>query len=93
MELVVGPPVLLSGGKAHRFEPYEEACMATRELEVRNGLDKADLLRAVANPDKHLHVSFETSGDLVEAHIDTIEVAFNIAMGGVIAASILPLLL
>jgi hypothetical protein len=47
--------------------------MATRELEVRNGPDKADLLRAVANPDKHLHVSFETSGDLVEAHIDTIE--------------------
>jgi hypothetical protein len=47
--------------------------MATHELEVRNGPDKADLLRAVANSDKHVHVSFETAGDLVEAHIDSIE--------------------
>ena len=47
--------------------------MATQELEVRNGPDKADLLRAVTNPDKHVHVSFETIGDPVEAHIDSIE--------------------
>ena len=47
--------------------------MITHELEVRNGPGKADLLRAVTNPDKHLHVSFETVGDPLEAHIDTIE--------------------
>jgi hypothetical protein len=47
--------------------------MATHELEVCNGPDKAGLLRAVANSDKHVRVSFETSADLVEAHIDAIE--------------------
>jgi hypothetical protein len=47
--------------------------MTTNELEVRNGPDKADLLRAVANPNKHLHVMFDTSTDPVEAHIDAIE--------------------
>lgn len=47
--------------------------MTRHELEVRNGPDKADLLRAVTNPDKHVHVSFETVGDPVEAHIDAIE--------------------
>jgi hypothetical protein len=47
--------------------------MTKYEIEVRNGPDKADLLRAVSNADKHIHVSFETSGELVEAHIDAIE--------------------
>jgi len=47
--------------------------MATLELKVRNGPDKADLLRAVTNPDEHIHVSFETAGDPVEAQIDAIE--------------------
>jgi hypothetical protein len=47
--------------------------MTTNELEIRNGPDKADLLRAVANPDKHLHVMFETSAAAVEAHIDAME--------------------
>ena len=47
--------------------------MTTHELEVCNGPDKAGLLRAVTNSDEHLHVSFETAGDLVEAHIDAIE--------------------
>jgi hypothetical protein len=47
--------------------------MTKYDLEVCNGPDKADLLRAVTNPDKHVHVSFETSGELVEAHIDAIE--------------------
>ena len=47
--------------------------MTTLELEVRNGPDKSDLLRAVTNPDQHIHVSFETQGDPVEAHIDNIE--------------------
>jgi hypothetical protein len=47
--------------------------MASNELEVSNGPGKADLLRAVTNPDKHLHVSFDTATDPVEAHIDVIE--------------------
>ena len=47
--------------------------MSTNELEISNGPDKADLLRAVANADKHLHVMFETPADAVEAHIDAME--------------------
>jgi hypothetical protein len=47
--------------------------MSTNELEVRSGPDKADLLRAVATPEKHLHVSFDTEVDSVEADIDGIE--------------------
>ena len=47
--------------------------MAHNEIAIRNGPDKADLLRAVANPDKHLHVMFETPADAVEAHIDAIQ--------------------
>ena len=47
--------------------------MARNEIEVRDGPDKADLLRAVANPDQHLHVSFHTPTDLLEAHIGAIE--------------------
>jgi len=47
--------------------------MSNSEMAIRNGPDKADLLRAVTNPDKHLHVMFETPADAVEAHIDAIE--------------------
>jgi hypothetical protein len=47
--------------------------MSTNDLEVSNGPDKAGLLRAVTNPDQHLHVSFDTAAGLVEAHIDAIE--------------------
>jgi hypothetical protein len=47
--------------------------MSKTELEIRNGPDKADLLRAVANPDKHLHVRFETAAEPVEAHVDAME--------------------
>jgi len=47
--------------------------MTTNELEIRNGPDKADLLRAVANPDKHLHVMFHTASEALEAHIDAID--------------------
>jgi hypothetical protein len=47
--------------------------MSTNELEIHNGPDKAELLRAVANPDKHLHVMFETPAEAVEAHIDIME--------------------
>jgi hypothetical protein len=47
--------------------------MPSNELDVSNGPDKADLLRAVTNPDQHLHVRFETADGPVEAHIDAIE--------------------
>ena len=47
--------------------------MTNYDLSVHNGPDKADLLRAVVNPDSHLHVSFAIEGDAVEAHIDKID--------------------
>jgi hypothetical protein len=47
--------------------------MQRSELEVSNGPAKADLLRAVTNPDDHLHVRFDTADDVVEAHIDKVE--------------------
>jgi len=47
--------------------------MSTKKLPISNGPDKADLLRAVANPDKHLHMTFDTPVDPVEVHIDVIE--------------------
>jgi hypothetical protein len=47
--------------------------MPTNKLEVRNGPSKADLLRAVTNPNEHLHVSFDTPVDALEAHLDAIE--------------------
>jgi hypothetical protein len=47
--------------------------MATNEIEVRNGPAKADLLRAVTNPEQHLHVAFDTPTEPVEAHVDAIE--------------------
>ena len=47
--------------------------MATSQIPVTGGPDKADLLRAVANPDAHLHATFSTPDGLVEAHIDAIE--------------------
>ena len=47
--------------------------MSANELEVRNGPDQTDLLRAVANPAEHIHVCFHTEVDPVEAHIDAIE--------------------
>ena len=43
------------------------------EIQVSNGPDKADLLRAVTNPDRHLHVIFDTADGPVEAHVDAIE--------------------
>jgi hypothetical protein len=47
--------------------------MSANELEVTNGPDKADLLRAITNQEEHLHVAFDTPTDPVEAHIDAIE--------------------
>ena len=42
--------------------------MSKHEIPVSNGPDKADLLRAVTNPDAHLHVTFRTPTEVVEAH-------------------------
>lgn len=47
--------------------------MTINEIEVSNGPDKPDLLRAVSDPGKHLHVTFDTPLDPLEAHIDRIE--------------------
>jgi len=47
--------------------------MVTPRIPVTGGPDKADLLRAVANPDEHLHATFGTPDGLLEAHIDAIE--------------------
>lgn len=47
--------------------------MSANEIPVNNGPDKADLLRAVSNPSKHLHVTFDTPVDPLEVHIDRIE--------------------
>jgi hypothetical protein len=45
----------------------------TDEVHVSGGPDKADLLRAVTNPDQHIHVIFQTADGPVEAHVDAIE--------------------
>ena len=47
--------------------------MSKHGIPVSNGPDKADLLRAVTNPDAHLHVTFRTPTDVVAAHVDFIE--------------------
>ena len=47
--------------------------MSANEIIVSNGPGKDDLLRAVANPDKHLHVMFHTASEPLEAHIDAID--------------------
>jgi hypothetical protein len=47
--------------------------MSSKEILVSDGPDKADLLRAVANPYEHLHVTFRTPTEMVEAHVDMIE--------------------
>ena len=47
--------------------------MSKHEIPVSNGPDKADLLRAVTNPDAHLHVTFRTPAEVVEAHVDFVE--------------------
>jgi len=47
--------------------------MPKNEIPLSNGPAKPDLLRAVSNPSKHLHVSFDTPVDPLEVHIDRIE--------------------
>jgi len=47
--------------------------MSSNAIFVNDGPDKADLLRAVTNPGDHLHVSFRTPTEVVEAHLDMVE--------------------
>ena len=47
--------------------------MSEHEILVSDGPDKADLLRAVTNPEAHLHVTFRTPTELVEAHLEAIQ--------------------
>lgn len=47
--------------------------MNTIELRIKEGPTKPDLQWAVAYPDRHLHVHFDTLNDAVDAHIDTME--------------------
>ena len=47
--------------------------MSNNAIFVNDGPDKADLLRAVTNPDYHLHVTFRTPTEVVEAHLDRVE--------------------
>jgi hypothetical protein len=47
--------------------------MNTVELRIKEGPTKPDLQWAVAYPDRHLHVHFDTLSDAVDAHLDTME--------------------
>lgn len=47
--------------------------MPTTRIPVTSGPNKADLLRAAASPDQHLHAVFGTPEGLIEAHIESIE--------------------
>lgn len=47
--------------------------MTSRELEVTNGPDKADLLRSSASTEDQLRVFFDTPADTVEAQIDPMQ--------------------
>jgi len=58
--------------KLRRFWTAEIA-MKEVELNIMDGPDKPDLQRAVAYPDRDLHVHFRTDGDAVDAHIDRVE--------------------
>jgi len=43
------------------------------ELRIKEGPTKPDLQWAVAYPDRHIHIHFDTLGDAVDAHVDTME--------------------
>ena len=47
--------------------------MDTIELRIKEGPTKPDLQWAVAYPDRHIHIHFDTVGDAVDAHVDTME--------------------
>ncbi|HWB44894.1 MAG TPA: hypothetical protein VG900_05575 [Hyphomicrobiaceae bacterium] len=43
------------------------------ELRIVDGPDKPDLQWAVAYPDRHLHIHFDTQTDAVAAHLDRMD--------------------
>ena len=47
--------------------------MPATRIAVTSGPNKADLLRAAANPEGHLHAIFGTPDGAIEAHIDSVE--------------------
>ena len=47
--------------------------MTEVELRIVDGPTKPDLQWAVAYPERHLHIHFDTVGDAVDAHIDRLE--------------------
>jgi len=47
--------------------------MPATRIAVTSGPNKADLLRAAANPEDHLHAIFGTPDGAIEAHIDSVE--------------------
>jgi hypothetical protein len=44
--------------------------MADAELNIVDGPTKPDLQWALAHPERHLHIHFDTGRDAVDAHID-----------------------
>ena len=47
--------------------------MADVELAIVDGPTKPDLQRAVAYPERHLHIHFDTGKDAVDAHLDEMQ--------------------
>jgi len=47
--------------------------MSELELRIVHGPDKPALQRAVAYPERHLHVHFDTEKDAIDAHIDKMQ--------------------
>jgi hypothetical protein len=47
--------------------------MAKTRLNIVDGPLKPDLQWAVAYPEKHLHIHFETEGEPVDVHLDRME--------------------
>ena len=47
--------------------------MTEVELRIVDGPAKPDLQWAVAYPERHLHIHFDTIADAVDAHLDTME--------------------
>jgi hypothetical protein len=47
--------------------------MPKTRLTITDGPIKPDLQWAIAYPEKHLHIHFETDGDPVDVHLDRME--------------------
>ena len=47
--------------------------MADVELAIVDGPAKPDLQWAIAYPERHLHIHFDTGGDAVDAHLDEMQ--------------------